>query len=646
MSQKTALLLVDVQEDFLTSPELDPELGSLVAKIAKLLGKARQANWPVIHTRTLVSSDPSSWMPHWRQGGEPRCVVGTPGAAPPAELAERDGEQVIAKRFFSGFETGELAAVLQALGVDHVVLAGVHTHACIRATATDAYAQGYSVTIASDAVGSYDPEHARHTLNWLEGRVAACVPVEDLQGLHAPLIAAHRPTWEHRDPCDWSQVLGEVAISSADAVDKLAAKLAARQPLLGDMPVAERASRLADWHRLLAARQQHWIDLLVRDVAKPVCDARNEVAYGLALLEHVAATLMDEEQLASHSVRYRPLGLVGLITPWNNPFAIPIGKIAPALGMGNAALWKPALPATALSQAVCASLAEVGLDPWIEVVSGDEGTGRALAGAGAVDAVSFTGATAAGHELARTCGARFKPLQAELGGNNAAIIMPDSDLPAVAQDLAKAMFSFSGQRCTAIRRLIVDRSVAAPFRDALIDAIGKLTIGRPDAETTDIGPVISKPRQQILLAEIRTAVRSGARVLTGNDATPTGGPNGCWIAPTLIDCIAADAPIVCEEQFGPVVVLLEADNIDEAIRLHNAVAHGLLGAIYSNDPLHQEKFLNRAQAGLLLVNQARPSFSAQGPFLGWKASGYGPPEHGRWNREAFARVQAVYCREG
>ncbi len=647
MIQKSALLLVDVQEDFLSSPDLVPDIDTLVPAIVRLLDGARRASWPVIHIRTQVSSDGSDWMPHWRRTGKPRCVVGTPGAAPPLSLVACEGEQVIAKRFFSGFENGELATLLQKLGVNHVVLAGVHTHACIRATATDAYAHGYAVTIASDAVGSYNPEHARHTLGWLDGRAATCVPVDAVAGLEAPALAAHTSTWEHRDPCDWSQLLGEVAICGSDVVEKLAAKLVERQPKLADMPVSERARRLTAWHRLLNAKLQQWIDLLVQQVAKPVCDARDEVAYGLALLEHVATTLVDEERLGSHIVRYRPHGLVGLITPWNNPFAIPIGKIAPAIGMGNTALWKPALPATALSQAICVSLAEVGLDPWIGMVPGDAGTGRAVASLGAISAVSFTGASTAGYELARTCAARLKPLQAELGGNNAAIVMSVSDLAAVARDLAQAMFSFSGQRCTAIRRLIVDRSIAPAFRDALVGAIEALRIGRPDADTTNIGPVISKPRQQILLAAIRAATHNnGARVLTGGDAASWGNPDGCWIMPTLIDGIAADASLVCEEQFGPVVVMLEAGNIDEAIGLHNAVAHGLLGAIYSEDSRQQEKFLSRAQAGLLLVNQARPGFAAQGPFFGWKASGYGPPEHGRWNREAFARVQAVYCHEG
>lgn len=642
MTGRTALILVDMQQDFLCHPALSPDATSLVTAVAALVARARAAEWRVIHVRTLVSADGSDQMPHWRDTEKPRCVDGSPGAAPPALLAARTDEPIIVKRFYSGFETGVLSDVLAASGVDRVVLAGVHTHACVRATALDAYAKGFSVVVATDAIGSYDRDHARLTLDWLDGRAARCVVSDTLFDTAAPHIARTPETWAHHDPCDWRVVLEEVVVSGAEEVEKQAERLAQNQRGLAAMPVSERAARLRVWRDHLRDREQQWIDLLVRDVAKPIVDARSEIAYGLGLVSQVVDSLIDQEDGADRMVRYRPHGVVGLITPWNNPFAIAIGKIAPTLGFGNAALWKPALQASALSKALMDSLADSGLGAFVGLVTGDARTGQAVAASGQIGALSFTGSTAVGRALAQSCGARLMPLQAELGGNNAAIVMAGCDLAPVAQDLAQAMFSFSGQRCTAIRRLIVDRSIADAFRDALIAAIELLPIGHPALETTRIGPVISQQRQVELYQRVAAAQGAGARVLTGGTPVDGGNAHGCWVAPMLVDRLAADSPLITEEQFGPVVVLLDAEDLEHAIEQHNAVAHGLLGAIYTPVPDVSAQFLAHAEAGLLLVNQARPAFSAAGPFFGWKASGFGPPEHGRWNRDAFARTQAIY----
>lgn len=639
---KPALVLVDVQRDFLERADLAPTADELVAALAGLLAEARSRGWPVFHVHTRVRPDANDAMPHWRAPGRLLCVEGGDGALPPAELTPGPGEAVVVKRFYSGFEDGGLADGLRAAGADTVVVGGVHTHACVRATITDAYAAGFQVFLPTDGVASYDADHAARTLDWLGGRAARCLPIADVLAATADTATGNIPTWTHRNPADATQVLGEVELAREAQVAVLVERIAHRQRDWGDTPLETCVSRLATWQALLEQHRDVWVETLIREVGKPRVDAEGEVRYGLNLLDNVIAQLRADDPFEHKRVRYRPHGAVGLITPWNNPFAIPIGKIAPALGYGNGVVWKPALPASGLSQALHKSLSEAGLGDVVGLLTGDGRTGELLAHEPRIAALSFTGSIPVGRRLARQCAGLMRPFQGELGGNNAAIVLADADLPAVAQDLAMAMFSFAGQRCTAIRRVIVERAVLAPFTQALVAAVEALTVGPPADLVTQVGPVISKDRQAALLAIVDQAVTAGGRLLTGGAAPAHLLADGCWIAPTVMTDLPPGSPVAEDELFGPVVALLPADDLDAALAIHNGGEHGLLGALFSHDKASQARFLAQAQAGLLVLNTSRPAFAGAGPFVGWKGSGYGVPEHGRWNRDFYTRVQAVY----
>jgi acyl-CoA reductase-like NAD-dependent aldehyde dehydrogenase len=204
------------------------------------------------------------------------------------------------------------------------------------------------------------------------------------------------------------------------------------------------------------------------------------------------------------------------------------------------------------------------------------------------------------------------------------------------------MFSFAGQRCTAIRRVIVHGDILVRFTDALCSAVSALAVGLPADPRTQMGPVIAKPRQANLLEIVRGAQASGGRVVTGGIAPPHCPESGCWVAPTIMTDLAPESPVATDELFGPVVALLPAKDLNEAIALHNRGEHGLVGALFSRARADISRFLAEAEAGILSINQARPPFAGSGPFVGWKASGFGVPEHGRWNRDFYTRVQAVY----
>jgi acyl-CoA reductase-like NAD-dependent aldehyde dehydrogenase/nicotinamidase-related amidase len=623
VSQTTALLLVDCQEDYLARDGLLPPRDALVASIAGALDAARKQGWPVVHVRTRVAADGSDAMPH-RQSA-PEVVSGTPGAEPPEELREREGEPVLFKRFFSAFDAAGLEAALRERSVKRLVIAGVHSHACVQASALDAYARGFEVLIAEDLVGSYDPGHGRQSLDWLDGRAAAV-------SNSAAILGTTGGPWQLRNPCDWDEILGEIAIQPASSVAAAAERLGKLKPL----PLAERAERLRALHARLSEAQDGWVDALIRDLGKPRADAEGELVYGLGLLAHVAATLEDEEAGAARRVAYNLYGIAGLITPWNNPFAIALAKLAPAIGYGNAALWKPALPGSRIAAMLKASLDDCGLGDRVALVTGDGSTGQAVLDHS--DLVSFTGSVALGRLIAAEAARRFIPVQAELGGSNAAIVDATADLDAAAEDLAAAMFSFAGQRCTAIRRVIVLAGAYDLFVERLTAAVTALRVGDPSQAATQVGPVLGKDRQQAFLA----MAGGDGRLLAGGEAPDNMPTSGCWVAPTLLADLPPQHPLLAKEVFGPLAAIIRVPDLAAAIAAHNATDMGLLGAFFSHNEPAKARFLAEAQAGVLSLNRARPPFAAEGPFTGWKASGYGPPEHGRWNRDFYARAQAIY----
>jgi acyl-CoA reductase-like NAD-dependent aldehyde dehydrogenase/nicotinamidase-related amidase len=639
VTEKATLLLVDVQEDFLARPGLTPDRATLIATLSSLLKHARSSGWRVVHVHTRVDADLSNAMPHRRDPARAEVIAGTPGAEPPTELAPIDGEALLFKRFFSAFDAPDLEEQLRIAGPGPIVVAGVHGHACIRDTVTDAYRLGFEVVIPEAATASYDSAHAAMALGWIDGRSARVAPLEDL--LSGGAAASE---WVQLDPCNQRRELQRVRLTPAAEVHDAATALELRQPSLEALGLDGRRELLSSWRERLEQSREAIRDALVRDVAKPLRDADGELAYGLALLDDVVDRLAEEDGGDGRVVRYRPLGLVGLITPWNNPFAIAVGKIAPALAYGNAALWKPALAASGISALLADSLAESGLGDWVAMLPGDSGTGEAVVSDERVAALSFTGSVAVGRRLIARAGVRAvpAPVQAELGGSNAAIIDPSADLNAAAADLPAAMFSFSGQRCTAIRRLILVGDIAETFTERLVAEVRALKLGLPSDPGTDLGPLIDRPSRQRLLGGIEKALADGGRLLCGGGIPDDLPPDGCWMEPALIDGLGSDHPLGCEEWFGPLGSLVRVANFDEAIKLHNRTGFGLLGALYATDDARIAQFTAKAEAGILSVGRARPPFSSAGPFYGWKGSGYGIAEHGRWNRDFYTRPQAIY----
>lgn len=619
----TALLLVDVQQDYLDRPGLEPVPADLVAECAMLLAAFRATGLPVAHIRTLVRPDGSDAMPHWRGAGRLVCVVGTPGAEPPTPLAEAAGEYVAAKQHYRGFADPGLDGWLRDRGVTRVVVAGLYTHACVRETALDAYERGYEVVVAADAVGTDDRAHAEATHRWLSARVADFRCSAEIAGM---LRRSGEPT-------------------PVDLVRPVVAAAVAAQPAWAARAADERAELVRGWADVLADRQDELTEAIVADVAKPVAEARAEVARAVGHVR-AAAGLVDAGTVADESVgpgvvaRTRPAGVVGLLMPWNNPLALPVGKIAPALVLGDGVALKPAPEAPRTTALLAATLARAGIPAGlVGVVTGGPAVGGALVRDVDVAVVAVTGSIATGRSVALECARLGKPVQAELGGNNAAVVLADADLDAVVPALVRNAFAFAGQRCTAIRRFVVDRSILDEFVTRTVDAVAALRLGDPTDPSTDVGPMISTAARDRVARVVADAVDDGARVLSGGRVPALDGP---FLEPTLLLADDVAAPIVQTETFGPVAVVQPVSDLAEAIAVAGGVEQGLVLAVCTHDAAQAARVLDTAQAGIVQWGPGIVPVHPDAPFGGWKASGYGPPEHGRWDAQYLARAQALY----
>jgi acyl-CoA reductase-like NAD-dependent aldehyde dehydrogenase len=338
--------------------------------------------------------------------------------------------------------------------------------------------------------------------------------------------------------------------------------------------------------------------------------------------------------------------VVAAVTPWNNPVAIPIGKIAPALAWGNAVVWKPSPPATRIALTVLELARRAGLaEGLINLVAGGRATAEALMSSEGVDGVSLSGSSAAGWTAQEICARRRVALQAELGGNNAAIVWEGADLPRAADLVTRAAFSFAGQRCTANRRVIVDARSLDPIVDALAAAARRLHWGDPLDPSTDVGPLISPEARARVAASIERAAADGDRILTPHAAERAAAAlreSGSYLPPTLVVSRRPGSPIVQEESFGPVLVVQAARDFDHALELLNGARQGLVAALFAGSERLREQFFREARAGVLKWNQATAGTDFSAPFGGWKASGVGPPERGPGDAQFYTRIQALY----
>ncbi|MFE3885184.1 aldehyde dehydrogenase family protein [Streptomyces lydicus] len=335
----------------------------------------------------------------------------------------------------------------------------------------------------------------------------------------------------------------------------------------------------------------------------------------------------------------RPVGVVTCITSYNNPWANPAGKIAPALAMGNTVVVKPA-PQDPLSvYRMAAALAEAGAPPGVvNVVSGASAeAGEAAVDSPDVDMVSFTGSTAVGQRIAEVCGRGMKRQLMELGGKGAAVVFDDADLDSAVAGIGTTYSFYSGQICTAPTRVIVQRGVYEALVERLTRYIGHLRVGDPRAQGTVVGPVISAAHRDRVESYVELGRKEGARVVAGG-ARPSVPERGFYVAPTLLTDCTPDMRVVREEIFGPVVVVLPFDEEDEAVALANDSDYGLIDYVWSGDTARAFRVAGQLRAGGVGVNTVGRNMEA--PFGGFKRSGVGR-DVGSYALHAYSEWQAI-----
>jgi alpha-ketoglutaric semialdehyde dehydrogenase len=461
--------------------------------------------------------------------------------------------------------------------------------------------------------------------------------------------AAAGGTYEKHNPWRPSEVVGEFAAS--DEADARAAVDAAAEAAPGwaRTPGPTRAAIFFRAARLVEERLERIAQDMTAEMGKPLREARLEAGRAAAILRYFAgeayrpigevfeASVPDQRL---YTLR-RPLGVVGLITPWNFPAAIPAWKAAPALIYGNAVVLKLGYeaPRTGLHLAEC--LAEAGLpDGVLNVLTGaGSKAGAALVADERVRAISFTGSVAVGHGVRDEATSRGARVQLELGGHNPMLVLADAELDRAAEAAYAGAFWSAGQKCTATRRIFVHEAVYDDFRARLLARIETGAVGDPADPSTEVGPIVSGSQLADVLASIERGRSEGGAVAAGGERADD---EAYLLPPTVFEDVADDAHLSRDEVFGPVTSLYRFSELDEAIERANAVPFGLSAAIFTRDLRAAQRFSQELQAGLLHVNSQTAGADVHVPFGGIKGSGHGPHEQGRAALEFYTEQVTVY----
>jgi aldehyde dehydrogenase (NAD+) len=479
-------------------------------------------------------------------------------------------------------------------------------------------------------------------------------PVVVDTALHNNYIGGtHRPArlnarYERPNPSAPHEIVGSFAASTAeDAADAIDAAEAAFEAW-ASTSAPMRGRILAGAARALEARLEQVAHDMTCEMGKPIREARGEVARAVAILDFFAGEglralgeVYDQSGPGTIQTLRRPVGVVGLITPWNFPAAIPAWKLAPSLVFGNAVVLKLAYDAPRTGLHLAESFAEAGLPAGVlNVLTGvGPDVGAPLVRDSRVAAVSFTGSVSVGREVRDAVTQRGARVQLELGGHNPLIVAADASLDAAVEAAYVGAFASAGQKCTATRRVYVDTQIYKAFRERLRERIASGRVGDPLDPATEVGPLVSEKQRDNVLAAIERGVAEGGTVVAGGQA---GARDGWFIEPTLFEDVSDDAFLSCEEVFGPVTSLYSFDDLEQALTRANRGAFGLSAAIFTDSISTADLFVRRVGAGILHVNSQTAGAEAHVPFGGRKGSGYGPHEQGRAAIEFYTDLVTVY----
>jgi len=462
-------------------------------------------------------------------------------------------------------------------------------------------------------------------------------------------------TFPNINPADTDEVVGLFQASGPADVQEACDVAAKAQPGWAALPAPRRGEYLFKAAEILESRLAKLGADMTREEGKTLPEAKAEVKRAINIFRYFGGEgarqfsyqiPSERENVFCYTMR-KPLGVVGLITPWNFPSAIPAWKMAPALVGGNTVVIKPASLAPLSALRLVEALHEAGIPAGaINYVTGGGGTvGNTLVEHPAIRAVSFTGSCEVGNTLYDRVARRKIRVQLEMGGKNPTVVLKDADLNYAADVLVNGAFFSTGQKCTACSRAVIERAIYERLVEILVAKTNKMKVGNGLEPGIDMGPAVDASQLETDLKYIEIAKQEGAKLLCGGNRL-TGGiyDKGYFVEPTIFGEVTPEMRIAQEEVFGPVLALMVAEDFEDAMRLANSARFGLSASIVSRDLTRVHQFINSIQAGLITVNLPTAGVEYQLPFGGTKESSFGMREQGPLALDFYTETRTVYLK--
>jgi len=459
-------------------------------------------------------------------------------------------------------------------------------------------------------------------------------------------------TFENRNPADTSDLIGTFPRSSAEDVDAAVASARRGFEEWRATPAPERGAILKRAGDLLTERKEEIARAATREMGKVFLETRGDVQEGIDTAYYAAT---EGRRLFGHTVPSelrnkwamtyrRPIGVCGMVTPFNFPLAIPTWKIFPALACGNSVVFKPAEDVPHTGHLFVEVLLEAGVPPEVvQLVHGfGEEVGAPLVAHPHVPVVSFTGSTETGRRIGETCGRMHKRLSLEMGGKNAQIVLPDANMELALEGVLWGAFGTTGQRCTATSRLLLHASIHDAFVSELVERAEALRLGSGLESETDVGPLINQSALDKVESYMPVARAEGDVLCGGERAGGSGLDGGFFFRPTVVDGVPAGSRMGTEEIFGPVLSVTTFDGFEEAIRINNEVRYGLSSAVYTSDVQVAFRAFQELDNGITYVNAPTIGAEAHLPFGGVKETGNGHREGGWEVYEFYSETKVCY----
>lgn len=460
-------------------------------------------------------------------------------------------------------------------------------------------------------------------------------------------------TFTSTNPARTSEIIGRYQKSNAADIEDAVDAAVKAQPGWATTPAPERGEILLRTALLLEQQKEELAELMTREMGKILKETRGDVQTAIDVAKYVAGEgrRAEGETVPSalpnkfNMTIRQPFGIVGIITPWNFPLAIPGWKTFPALLAGNAVILKPASDTPLLALKLAELLTEAGLPSGVlNVVTGPGSSlGDALASNKRVNMISLTGSTEVGRHVAEICGRDLRRCALELGGKNAVIVMEDADLNLAVESVAWGAFGTTGQRCTATSRVIVQKAVQQEFADRLVAAAEKLRVGNGLNPEIEMGPLVNMGRVSAVHEYTEIGKREGAKLVMGGAPLTEGEySEGAFYKPTIFTDVRPSMRIAKEEVFGPFVSIVPVATYEEAVQAANSTEYGLSTAIFTQDLRTTFRAMRDIESGLIYFNAPTTGAEIQMPFGGMKASGNGHRELGMSAVEEFSETKSIF----